>query len=386
MRQPRNEFLRRWREEQLGLPLGFAARAAKLEERRLVAIEGGAEPSIDEIESLARTLGLSAELLFDDGVPERETGVAPIRLLLKSAEAFSPSPDVKLRMAEAARAALDLVDLRVELQGETERPVIAAVHRQRSTGQALFRQGNALADATRRQLALQQPLASVRDLVVAVLGLEPLAADLGQDGPDAFTVYAPGRRAAIVLNLAGKNANPLVRRFSLLHELCHVLFDRPGSGPLGVACWQDAARKLDQEIRANAFAIRLLIPEAAVTREVLRSSTGLRSLITRYGVHLQALRLFAKNVLRLTAAELDSLPQVDPTAPSWVRDAEELMAERLRVDGVPLPRRGELALTALRAQVRGRIGRGRVRELLHLPASAPLEELLARFSLAPPQG
>ena len=66
-------------------------------------------------------------------------------------------------------------------------------------------------------------------------------------------------RATVALNMSCKtNASPPGRKFTLAHELCHLLCDREVGVPLAVASgpWAPA----DIEKRANAFAAMFLMP------------------------------------------------------------------------------------------------------------------------------
>lgn len=382
----RHEFIGQWRNA-LGLPFEFVSRVSKVEPARLSGIEAGtADPTIDEIESLARALGLEGDALLEDELPERLEKADPTRMLLKSAEDFRPAADVRHRMVVAARAALDLLDWQRQL-APSGRAGFESFYLKAITAKPLHVQGRDLAIEVRKCLSVNGPVGSVRDLVAQALGIPVVAAELSLVGPDAFSVYAPGHRAAIVVNLSGKNANGLVRRFSLAHEVCHVLFDRPAAGPLGVACWNDAERRVDVETRANAFAIHLLLPEKDLKAEgdKVFEPPGFRRVMAKWGVHLTALRLYVSKLHRLSTVEIAKLPLVDPTPPLWVREAEELPAERGPAFGVPSERRGELVLLAARAFAAGKLTRAGLREVLQVPASAPLDELLDFLNVAVPQ-
>jgi Zn-dependent peptidase ImmA (M78 family) len=82
------------------------------------------------------------------------------------------------------------------------------------------------------------------------------------------------------------------RRFTLAHELCHLLFDRDRGARLAIASGPWAAA--DVERRANAFAASILMPEAAVARAVdevsapLDSVDGVRSVADALGASVSA--------------------------------------------------------------------------------------------------
>jgi Zn-dependent peptidase ImmA (M78 family) len=381
----RAEFLQNWT-SQVGLPLTWVTAEARLPQPVVAAILAGEqEPSFDEIESLARALGLRAEDLYEETVSP--TAGDAIRVLMKSAETFSPGPEVRLRMLDAARSALDLLDL---LGSEAPRRAgyqpLRALRSSTAPRKPLFEQGADLARQVRKRLAISSEISSMRDFVVDTLGIPIVAARLRAEGPDAFTIFGPGVRPVIVLNLDGKNEHGLVRRFSLAHEVYHALFDQPGAAA-SVACHIDPDVKLDRETRANAFAMRLLLPEKEITKlsehDIARPGT-LRGLMERWGVHRSALMLYVKKVRKLSDEEAArDLPTVDSTCPSRWREAEELPAERAGVDEVPIPRRGLLLQKLVEAYRADKLSMGAVRDNLHVDATVSVEHLATVLDLPP---
>ncbi|AFE06703.1 transcriptional regulator [Corallococcus coralloides DSM 2259] len=380
----RGEFLRSWRAD-TGFSAGKVAQLAQLPESTVEGIESGAhDPSFEELDALAGVLGLRADEIYDDHISESAPREG-IRLLMKSAVAYRPSEAVRLRMLEAAAAARDLLDLQSELRpsrGGFER---FASRPLASTADAPFKLGDELAREVRKQLVIQGPIISMRDLAQETLGIPIIAAELSADGPDAFSVYAPGRRAAIILNLQGKNTHPLVRRFSIAHEVGHVLFDRPGMGAFGVACKVDPGRGLDIESRANAFAMRLLLPHTQITQlssEILKPAI-FRKTMEMWGVHFSALQLYAEKVLNLSRDEAKHrLPDVDRSSPNQWAMAEELAEERRGLGQVPVPRRGALARLVLNLVRKDQISHARARELLSINGVASIEELAAEADVS----
>lgn len=72
-----------------------------------------------------------------------------------------------------------------------------------------------------------------------------------------------GGGAAVAINPSFAHGEaPAVRRFSLAHELCHLLFDRERAVSLAIASGPWAPRDLEQ--RANAFAAAFLMPSSLV--------------------------------------------------------------------------------------------------------------------------
>jgi Zn-dependent peptidase ImmA (M78 family)/transcriptional regulator with XRE-family HTH domain len=385
----RAEFLRGWT-EQLGLSAARLATEAHLPQPTVRSIlAGDREPSVGQIESLARVLGLNSDDLYDDTVSSSVTG--SLRVLMKSAEAFHPGVDVRLRILEAARAALDLIELRSDVNKPARLPyeslrVAPSVSKSRK---APFEEGAALARQVRIRLGISGPILSMRDFVIDTLGIPIVAAGLRAEGPDAFTIFGPGLRPAIVLNLDGKNEHGLVRRFSIAREVYHALLNRPGSasGIPGIACQIEPAMKLEREARANAFAMRLLLPEkevARLTEDELSRPGALRGLMERWGVPRSALLLYVKKVLKLSDDEAArDLPQLDGTCPTSWKEREELPAEHTRLDDVPLPRQGTLMQRVVETYRSGQIGLGMVREKLHVDVTVSVERLAKILDLPP---
>ena len=111
---------------------------------------------------------------------------------------------------------------------------------------------------------------------------------LSDDKIRGISVVGPHHRAGIFINSRdGANAYPSGRRFTLAHELCHVLFDREAGSRLAMASGPWAPR--DVERRANAFAAMLLMPHDLVRRTVSTITTRLDTMegIGQVASHLQ---------------------------------------------------------------------------------------------------
>src|SRR5690606_29844633 len=99
-------------------------------------------------------------------------------------------------------------------------------------------------------------------------------------------------------------------RFSLAHELCHLIVDLNQGQPLATVSEFLGESHLPREQRANSFAVRLLCPEAVLNR---LAATGdeveaAKHVMAEYGLHYAAARLYLKNV-----AHMD-LPPAPPLA------------------------------------------------------------------------
>jgi Zn-dependent peptidase ImmA (M78 family)/transcriptional regulator with XRE-family HTH domain len=130
----------------------------------------------------------------------------------------------------------------------------------RDVGSIPFDDGYKLAQSVRRSLGQPtQPLGSVVSLVEDEFGVPVLAAKLHTQRVLALTAKErDSDLVAVILNQAQPNA-----RVHVVHELAHVLFDRPVQD---VDYWIDLdddreAQTVKTEQRAKAFAAELLIPQ-----------------------------------------------------------------------------------------------------------------------------
>ena len=102
--------------------------------------------------------------------------------------------------------------------------------------------------------------------VVAILErlrVDVAEASLSDESIRAVAMAGPRHRSGIVWNRNNYfNADARGRRFTLAHELCHLLFDRSVGQRLAVASGPWAPPSLEQ--RANAFAAMLLMPTETV--------------------------------------------------------------------------------------------------------------------------
>lgn len=378
----------------LGYGFDAAARLAHISRERLAELEAGEPIEVVESDLLARIYGVEADRLLETPII-----LAPgdaIGVLASRKEFQDVSDGARARIVAAANAARDLVRLRrLENSGEDARARFQREaplpFRPSSPGLPPHRQGAEAAQHVRKFLQYDRdPIRSVRDLMRERFpSISLLYARLGAEGPAGLT-FADGLRGpTIVINLDGKNVNPCVRRFSLLHELCHLLVDWTRLETLGVLSGYLSEDRLATEQRANAFAVRFLCPESELRR--IAERVGPNPLeaayeLRRYGLHYAALRLYLAN-----EAGLPPLPQMPPpelgdsgTEHIWY-EAEQ--SEGL--DGFPLPeappeRRTLVARAAARAYSTGLIRRDEFAEVLGLTPAEDVEQVLDWFALPLP--
>lgn len=372
------------RERLLGYRPETVARIAGVPVERLEQIETDrAVATVFELEELSRIYGIDYELLLNRPI---RLGPNDVVGAFASLDEFHEIGDLqRLRIIETANAARELRSLETLL----DLPVAADVKRiPCDKGAKEYRQGAQAAARLRKQLGLDAgPIPSVRDLVrESFPRVRVFYADLGRDGPAGVSFADAQTGPVIVLNLLGKNGNPAVRRFSLAHELGHLLMDRPRDKPLAILSGYLTDRDRGIEQRANAFAIRLLCPEAELASLPQDGLEAAKRLIQEYGMHYSAARLYLKNQRKIT------LPEEIPASlvGTWIDQSWEA-AERpfgvsdFPIDRVPPERRTHLAEVAAQAYSRGKISRNRFAELLRLSPIGEVEQVLDFFALAPPE-
>ena len=99
--------------------------------------------------------------------------------------------------------------------------------------------------------------------ILGELGVEVVEVRLSDETIRGVAIAGPGHRPCVTWNSGcERNADDKGRRFTLAHELCHVLFDADAGRRLALASGPWAP--VDVEQRANAFAAMLLMPTDVV--------------------------------------------------------------------------------------------------------------------------
>ena len=116
--------------------------------------------------------------------------------------------------------------------------------------------------------------------LIETLGVTVKELELSDGRVRGVSIAGPQHRSGIVVNSRYvANTDSAGRRFTLAHELCHLLFDREAGSRLAIASGPWAPR--DVERRANAFAAMLLMPVSLIRRAVSRLTVPLA---TREGI------------------------------------------------------------------------------------------------------
>jgi Zn-dependent peptidase ImmA (M78 family) len=93
---------------------------------------------------------------------------------------------------------------------------------------------------------------------------------LSDDGARAVSMLSPEHRATVLVNRNYQlNERDEVYRYTLAHELCHLVYDREQGSELALTSGPWAPREIEQ--RADAFAAMFLMPRSLVRRSIARS-------------------------------------------------------------------------------------------------------------------
>ncbi|MGQ4432186.1 helix-turn-helix domain-containing protein [Streptomyces sp. SAS_260] len=175
------------------------------------------------------------------------------------------------KAAEALTVARDYVARRADLDklGYTQpwRPVSPTA----PAGSSYAVQGEALAKAARREVQRQGRLVvqgGLPELIEAVFGADVAVESLG-DGFDGLAAMGQGAK----LILLSTTSNPARQRFTLAHELGHLLAADDQDVHLDRDIFERAQKLDPSEQRANAFASVFLLPEQTLREAV--SAVGL---------------------------------------------------------------------------------------------------------------
>jgi len=181
-------------------------------------------------------------------------------------------------------------------------------------GERAWRQGHELAESVLDDLGVQGDVQESVDVesILRDLGVSIREITLEDRSIRAAAIGGAEYRSTVLLNRSHQtNRYPTGRRFSLAHELCHLLYDRAFAREVALPSGPWAPRDLER--RANAFAAMLLMPPDRV-REVIASSAaepGSRELVTDVATRLQtsftATVEHMRNLMMLSDEERDAL-------------------------------------------------------------------------------
>jgi len=327
--------------QRLGLGVQRIASRLSLSEKEVLRAESNARDiPIHTLERIAFVLGLDERYLaVDQGAgSDSDLGVR-LRILTQPSDddTVRLSPAAVLAFAEAA--SITRVQSRIQYWlGESDGSnLFEPSGDYGDAARPAWRVGYDLAERTRDVLELgNTPINSMRELVEGRLNIPVIQLELPTQIAGA-TISTGGDRG-IILNVRGQNQNVWVRRATLAHELCHLLYDPVERlQSVRVDTYHELERNPQEmfrtefvEQRANSFAISLLAPPMEVRRRVSTPilASEISGIMTYYGIGRVAARYHVENAHYRNW----SAPQPEPASPS----PEQVAAENFTIDYFPI--------------------------------------------------
>ena len=176
-----------------------------------------------------------------------------------------------LNPAIGKKDAEQLIRFLANSQNGTEPPALAELVDDRGWNHALapYEEGYELAEEIREEIRVTVEERDVNvNRILHGLGIRIEMAHLETDSVRGVAIAGPGFAPAILVNLTSVfNLTEAGRKFTLAHELCHILFDRSRARKLSHVSGPWTAPRTEK--RANAFAVMFLASRTA-TRAVFR--------------------------------------------------------------------------------------------------------------------
>jgi len=146
------------------------------------------------------------------------------------------------------------------------------------------------------------------------LGIRACDVSLGEQGPRGVALAGGSLRPTILVNSDNVRNSPRGRRFTLAHELCHILFDRSRARPLAHSSTPWASSSIEQ--RANAFAAMLLMPPWRAELRSVKDRSSLKEAVGRLADRLKvsraSLRQHLANIHEISESDLEFLQGTQP--------------------------------------------------------------------------
>ena len=185
-------------------------------------------------------------------------------------------------------------------------------------GSLIWEQGYDLAESLHDVLDLAGDWVDIR-ILIRNLGIHQLWRELNDTGIRGCSIVGPEHRPSIVINRSSRySRSPVGVRFTIAHELCHLLYDRSHARNLAIASGPWAPMSIEK--RANAFAAMFLMPPDLIERAVADSPdpitelAGARAVARKLRVSVVAAIEHLCNLTLMTEIERDELlAQLGPT-------------------------------------------------------------------------
>jgi Zn-dependent peptidase ImmA (M78 family) len=144
-------------------------------------------------------------------------------------------------------------------------------------GSLIWEQGYDLAESLHDVLELTDDWVDV-GTVIKGLGIRRLSRKLNDTGIRGCSIAGPQHMPTIVINRSSRySKNATAIRFTIAHELCHLLYDRSHGKKLAIASGPWAPEGIEK--RANAFAAMFLMPPYLIQRAVADSPDPITELV-----------------------------------------------------------------------------------------------------------
>ena len=175
----------------------------------------------------------------------------------------------------------------------------------------IWEQGYDLAESLHDSLDLTGDWVDVRS-VIRNLGIHELRRALNDTSIRGVSIVGPQHKPTVIINRSCRySLNSAGVRFTLAHELCHLLYDRGHGKRLAIASGPWAPASIEK--RANAFAAMFLMPPYLVARAVADSPdpitelAGARAVARKLRVGVVAAIEHLCNLTLMTEIERDEL-------------------------------------------------------------------------------
>ena len=373
-------------EETVGSRICSARRAAGLSQRGLAAriaaadrVDGLSPSALSRIESGQRRvasheLAELADVLgatVDDLLGTRQRSAA----LVLATRVTQASPADYRMVAERARQILEADDLLSRVVPAGAPLSMSSVPHEDVP--VTKEGGRELAKRAREALGLGHgPIGDLTAIIEEHLGAHVLVEPLPQ-GVHGFCAVCPSAGALPAAAVIIVNGDDVLgrQRFTLAHELCHLL----AGDPVDVEVLSNQTEKSPAEHRADAFAVAFLAPEEGVRRAVGPQQFDealVRRMSRLFGMSHQAMTRRLGEVGLVRFLSKDHALDVALRASLLAENGEETVRRRAPV---------RLLERALRAYDEGRIGIGLIADILGDDDTVVLAERLQAAGHGPPE-
>ncbi len=186
-------------------------------------------------------------------------------------------------------------------------------------GRPAWEVGYGLAERVIERFLIEKQSSQAVDMtaILANLGIRQEEIRLSDKHVRGISIAGPRHLPSILVNLSDVHNDTLPgKRFTLAHELCHILFDRTHGKKLAMV--SDTWAPLQIEQRANAFAAMFLMPPELIRRAIAGLGVSLES---EQGIHEVCKRLGTS--FKATLDHLKNLGHLDPMTAEQISEARE---------------------------------------------------------------